>query len=192
LVAAGIVSECALVAVALVIGRLADVPPFARLRLDAAGAVTGVFAALPMLGLLAWCLRTSYGPMRRLVAMVEERLGPLLAGASTRGIVLLAALAGLGEEVLFRGVIQAGLAERLPLWVALVLASLLFGIGHWLSASYAVLAGLIGLYLGLVFVAADNLLAPIVAHAVYDVVALAVLVRRAPARGGETPSEAPG
>jgi membrane protease YdiL (CAAX protease family) len=168
------------------------VPPFARLRLDAAGLVTGVFTALPMLGLLAWCLRTSYGPVRGLVAMVEERLGPLLAGASTGGIVLLAALAGLGEELLFRGVIQAGLAERFPLWVAVVVASLLFGLGHWLSASYAVLAGLIGLYLGLVFVAADNLLAPIVAHAVYDVVALAVLVRRAPAPGGETPSETPG
>ena len=177
--------------VALAIGRLANVSPVASLRLDVAGVVAGGVAALPMLALLAWCLRTSYRPMRRLVALVEERLGPHLANASAGGIVLLAGLAGLGEELLFRGVIQVGLAERFPGWFALGVASLLFGLGHWLSASYAALAGLIGLYLGVVFLVAGNLLAPIVAHAVYDVVALAVLARRSPA-DGDTPSGSAG
>ena len=177
---AGVVSECALVVLAIAVGRLAGVSPFASLRLDDSGVVAGILAVLPMLALLAWCLRTSYLPMRRLVALVEERLGPHLAGASTSGIVLLAALAGLGEELLFRGVIQTWLAARYPLWLALLLASALFGLGHWLSAAYAVLAGLIGLYLGVVFLVTGNLLAPIVAHAAYDVVALSVLVRRAP------------
>src|ERR671920_806210 len=49
-------------------------------------------------------------PMRGLVALVEERLGPYLAGASSGGILLLAVLAGGGEELLFRGVIQVWLA----------------------------------------------------------------------------------
>ena len=100
-----------------------------------------------MLGLLLWCLRTTWGPMRRLVALVEERLGPHLTDASIGGIVLLAVLAGIGEELLFRGVVQVWLAERAPLWLALAAASVLFGVGHWLSASYAILASLIGAYL---------------------------------------------
>jgi hypothetical protein len=112
------------------------------------------------------------------VALVEERLGPYLAKASASGIVLLALLAGVGEELLFRGVIQVWLAERAPLWLAIAAASLLFGVGHWLSVSYAVLASVIGAYLGLLFLLSGNLLAPIVAHAAYDVVALFVLIRR--------------
>jgi membrane protease YdiL (CAAX protease family) len=188
----GVVSECALLLIALGLGRLGGVPPFQRLRLDFLGAGTGVIAALPMLALLLWCLRTSWGPMRTLVALVEERLGPHLADASPGGILLLAALAGIGEELLFRGVIQVWLAERFPLLLAVAGASLLFGVGHWLSASYAALASLIGAYLGLVFLLTGNLLAPIVAHAAYDVVALFVLARRAPTAVAGAPSGAQG
>jgi membrane protease YdiL (CAAX protease family) len=175
-----VLSECVLVVIALGLGRLGGVPPTARLRLDLAGAAGGFLVALPMLALLAWCLRTGWEPMRRLVALVEERLGPHLAGAPAGGIVLLALLAGVGEELLFRGVIQEWLAERAPLWAAIAGASLLFGVGHWLSPAYAILASLIGAYLGAAFVVTGNLLVPIVAHAVYDVVALQALVRRAP------------
>jgi CAAX protease family protein len=131
-----------------------------------------------MLALLLWCLRTPWGPMRRLVALVEKSLGPHLADASLGGIVLLALLAGLSEELLFRGVIQVWVAERTSPPIALATAGLLFGAGHWLSASYAVLAALIGAYLGVLFLLSDNLLAPMVAHATYDVVALLVLTRR--------------
>ena len=170
--------------IALGLGRLGGVSPFGSLRLDAAGPAIGIAAALPMLALLHWSLRTSWEPMRTLVALVEERLGPYLVGASAGGVVLLAMLAGIGEELLFRGVIQVWLAERFPVWLAVAGASILFGVGHWLSSSYAALAVLIGAYLGLVFLLSGNLLAPIIAHAVYDVVALFVLARRTPAGRG--------
>jgi membrane protease YdiL (CAAX protease family) len=103
--------------------------------------------------------------------------------------VLLSLVAGVGEEVLFRGVIQAGLAERVPAWVAVGVASLLFGAAHWLTASYAVLAALIGVYLGVLFLVTDNLLVPAVTHALYDIAALSILVRLTPdaARGTTLP-----
>jgi uncharacterized protein len=53
-------------------------------------------------------------------------------------------------------------------------------VAHWLTMSYAVFATLIGVYLGILFLVTENLLAPIVTHALYDVVALSVLVRRKP------------
>jgi uncharacterized protein len=172
------------VAVALGLGYLGGVAAFGRLQLDPVGVMVGVAGALPMLGLLLWCLRTTWGPMRRLVALVEERLGPHLADASVGGVALLALLAGVGEELLFRGVIQVWLAERAPLWLAIAGASAVFGVGHWLSASYALLASLIGAYLGILFLLSGNLLVPIVAHAAYDLVALMVLSRRAVASPG--------
>jgi uncharacterized protein len=156
------------------------VRPFGHFRLDALAAGYGIVATLPLLVLLRWCLRTKWGPMRRLVSLVEEHLTPYLVGASAGGIVLVSLMAGIGEEVLFRGVIQAGLADRLPAWLAVGIAALLFGAAHWLTMAYAVFATLIGVYLGILFLVTENLLAPIVTHALYDVVALSVLVRRKP------------
>jgi hypothetical protein len=115
--------------------------------------------------------------MRRLVALVLEQLGPLLASRSPVELVLLAALAGLAEEMLFRGVMQIGLARLLPDGVALVVASAVFGLAHFITPAYALLAGLAGLYLGGLFLLQGNLVAPIVAHAVYDVVALTCVAR---------------
>jgi membrane protease YdiL (CAAX protease family) len=172
------------VAIALGLGHLGGVSAFEHWHFDLRGAMLGAAGTLPMLGLLLWCLRTTWGPMRRLVTLVEERLGPHLADASAGGILVLALLAGVGEELLFRGVIQTWLAARAPLWLAVATASVLFGVGHWLSASYAVLAGFIGAYLGLLFLMSGNLLAPMIAHAAYDVVALFVLTRRAGASRG--------
>ena len=92
----------------------------------------------------------------------------------------MALLAGLGEETLFRGVIQPALAAHLPLAAAVATTGALFGLAHWITPTYALLAGLVGAYLGVLFVVSDNLLVPILAHALYDVVALALLVRVKP------------
>lgn len=115
--------------------------------------------------------------MRRLVALVVEQLGPLLAPRSPVELVLLACLAGIAEEMLFRGVVQIGLARLLPGGAALVVASAAFGLAHFITPAYALLAGLAGLYLGGLFLLQGNLIAPIVAHAVYDIVALNYVAR---------------
>jgi len=168
------------------------VPPFEHFRLDAKAAGYGIVATLPLLGLLRWCLHTGWGPVRRLVNLVEEHLTPYLAGASAWGIVLVSLLAGIGEEVMFRGVIQAGLADRLPAWLAVGIAALLFGAAHWLTTSYAVFATLIGIYLGILFLVTGNLLAPAVTHALYDAVALSILVRLKPGARGSGVTLPPG
>ena len=183
---AGIASECALLVAAFAIGGLAGIAPLGRFRLEAQAAGYGVLATLPLLALLRWCLRTEWRTMRRLVAGVEEHLAPYLAGTSAGGIVLVSLLAGIGEEVLFRGVLQAGIAERLPAWLAVGIAALLFGVAHWLMLSYAVFAAIIGAYLGILFLITGNLLAPAVTHALYDVVALSILARKKPAAPGPT------
>ncbi|HEY5940631.1 MAG TPA: CPBP family intramembrane glutamic endopeptidase [Gemmatimonadales bacterium] len=137
----------------------------------------GMVAAVPLLLGLRWTLTTGTKSMRRLVAIVVEQLGPLLARRSQVELVVLAALAGLAEEMLFRGVVQIGLARLLPEGVALVVAGAAFGLAHFITPAYALLAGLAGVYLGGLFLLHGNLIAPIVAHAVYDVVALNCVAR---------------
>jgi membrane protease YdiL (CAAX protease family) len=133
-------------------------------------------ATAPLLLLLWCCLRPRSGPIARLVRLVEDRAGPLFAGSSVASVALVAALAGLGEEALFRGVVQTALLERLPAWAAVAATAALFGLAHFLSLSYALLASLVGAYLGWLHLATGNLLAPILAHALYDFVALRLLL----------------
>ena len=61
--------------------------------------------------------------------------------------------------------------------MAIVVVGLLFGLAHSLSVTYFVLATLIGCYFGWLMEAYDDLVAPIVAHAVYDFVAIAFIRR---------------
>ncbi|MEO8089080.1 MAG: CPBP family intramembrane glutamic endopeptidase [Gemmatimonadales bacterium] len=158
-------------------GRWLDISPLGQTRPTLTGVGVGIAAAVPLLLGLRWTLTTSTKSIRGLVALVVDELGPLLAPRSPVSLVFLATLAGLAEEVLFRGVVQTGLARLLPEWAALVLASAGFGLAHFISPAYALLAGLAGLYLGGLFLLQGNLLAPIVAHAVYDVVALNCVAR---------------
>ncbi|MGH7509544.1 MAG: lysostaphin resistance A-like protein [Gemmatimonadales bacterium] len=160
------------------LGRWLHLSPVEQLHPSPDGVIVGVAATLPMLAALSWILNTRWEPARQLVDLVVEQLGPVLAGRSALQLALLAALAGLAEEVLFRGVAQVGLSRVLPEGWALVVSSVLFGLVHFVSRTYAVFATVVGLYLGGLFLLGDGLLAPIVTHALYDFVALIYVVRR--------------
>jgi len=60
----------------------------------------------------------------------------------------------------------------------LAIASIVFGLAHPMSVTYAVLAGAIGVYWGWLLMASENLLVPIVTHTAYDFVAIVYLTRR--------------
>ncbi len=109
---------------------------------------------------------------------IEDKIIPLFAGCSQFDLILICVLAGVGEEALFRGVIQNLLADLVSPWVALVVTSALFGLGHFITPMYAVLAGLLGFYLGWLSLAHGNLLVAMATHALYDYVALRYLVYR--------------
>jgi membrane protease YdiL (CAAX protease family) len=142
------------------------------------GVVLGVVASAPLLLGLWWILTTRAPSVRRLVHIVENQLGPLLVSRSMLELALLAAFAGAAEEVVFRGVLQVWFARLVPSGVALLLAAVLFGVAHSLTRAYALLATVGGIYLGMLFSLEGNLVVPIVAHAVYDLLALNLLVRR--------------
>ena len=159
------------------LSRWLDVRLTDHLHLSFPAVLWGVAASLPLLLGLRWTLHTENPPIRRLVRLVEDQLGPLVVSRSPAELALVAALAGLAEEVLFRGVMQGELARRIPGLLALILTSAAFGLAHFLTLSYALLAAVAGLYLGTLYWIQGNLLIPIVAHALYDVVALMQLAR---------------
>jgi uncharacterized protein len=173
-----IAGEAAMLVAAWAAAYWLGIAPLERLQLSVDAVALGTAATLPMCLGLAWTLTTRWRPARELVELVVEQLGPVLAGRSTAQLALLAMLAGISEEVLFRGVVQVGLERWLPAAMALIAASVIFGLAHFASTTYAVLAAVVGLYLGTLFLLQDNLLPPIVAHSLYDFIALIFVVRR--------------
>jgi uncharacterized protein len=110
------------------------------------------------------------GPVRALRRLYRELLFPLFRASTPIEILAISALAGIGEEVLFRGAMQ-------PEW-GLIVTSLVFGlfhIGGRLTMALGIWAACTGALLGWLAIATGGLLAPIVAHMAYDALALSYL-----------------
>ncbi|MFQ5846204.1 MAG: lysostaphin resistance A-like protein [Candidatus Methylomirabilales bacterium] len=172
-----LIFEGGLLGLALALGWWAGQPPFAHMDLQWHAIVLGIVATGPPLLAMWGCARASWGPLRRLRQEVFEKIVPLFAECSSLELTLVAVAAGLGEEVLFRGFIQTSLADWVGPPGALFLASLLFGLAHFLTPTYAAIAALVGFYLGGLVMVSDNLLPAILVHAGYDLGALLYLIR---------------
>lgn len=173
---------------ALLLGWLLGVWPVPGVELDemvwrehGPALLWGLVATGPMLAGFWLIDRFPWGPLDELKRDVERRVVPLFHGCSILELAVIAAAAGIGEELLFRGLVQHGMSAWLAppwgVWIALIAASCVFGCFHLLSTTYAVLAALIGLYLGLLLIFSGSLLAPALAHGLYDFIALVYLVR---------------
>ena len=147
-----------------------------RLGVEAGDPVTGLTLGLGAAVLLVLVnyvvlrLAPPIRPVRAIRRLVRETLRPLFATVRPFEIVGVSLAAGVGEELLFRGAVQAefGLAA----------ASVLFGLAH-IGGRSSVMFGLwvavMGFGLGGLAHEAGGLLAPMVAHAVYDAIAISYI-----------------
>jgi membrane protease YdiL (CAAX protease family) len=185
----GFLFEGGLILLAWLLGWLFKEPPLATFHWSAQGAVLGLAATVPMIAGFLLLLWWPLPAVKRIRRIFDEIAGDFFACYTVFDLAVLSLLAGVGEELLFRGVLQGALGHWLGAWAGLVAASVLFGLLHALTPRYALLATLAGAYLGLVWIWADNLLVVILAHALYDFFALFYLLRVAtPRTGGATES----
>jgi membrane protease YdiL (CAAX protease family) len=191
---AALLFEGGLAVLALIVGWTIGQPPLKSIEWtwsaaprSAAAAAWGVAAALPMAAGLLAVDRLPLNWLADLRRVVYDRVVPLFARSTLAQLAWISLAAGIGEEMLFRGVLQQALASRIgpPLGdaVAVAAAAAALGVCHWLTGAYALLATLTGAYLGCLYlVAGSHLLAPVVAHSLYDFAALVYLVKRKPDR----------
>jgi uncharacterized protein len=168
--------EGGLAIAACIIGLFLKTPPWRLITFSLADFGWGLAATIPMiLGLLV--LRSiRRGPLGGLNRAVDQSLVPLFAYCALWQLALISLIAGVGEELMFRGILQPVLIGALGIAPGLILASAIFGLLHAVTVSYAVLATLVGMYLGWLALATNNLLPPIIAHGLYDFVALLYLI----------------
>jgi membrane protease YdiL (CAAX protease family) len=95
---------------------------------------------------------------------LHRELRPLTHGLTGSGIVALALTSALGEELLFRGLLQP--------WLGIWLQALLFGVLHQLAGTsrwvWAAWATLVGFALGAIFALTGSLAGPLAAHALIN------------------------
>lgn len=168
-----------LVLAAYVVGWVADVDPLAHLHFDVESVAWGLVATAPLYLAFRLFYRLPVNGLRRIRRFLVEKMGPLLDSCRVRDLAYLGLLAGVTEEILFRGLLQPLIESSWGWGVGLVASNLLFALAHWITPTYALLAGLTGVYLGVAMDLGDqrNLLVPIVIHAVYDMLAFVKVVR---------------
>jgi membrane protease YdiL (CAAX protease family) len=96
----------------------------------------------------------------------------LFGNLSVLDFAVVAVMAGIAEEAMFRGLLQTWLGELWGPHAAVLAVSLVFGLMHAVSRSYVVFAFVLGAVLGYLYLYTGSLPAAIIAHAVYDFVAL--------------------
>jgi len=111
--------------------------------------------------------------MRRLYSLLTN----LFKNLTWLQIVLLSISAGVGEELLFRGLLQTWLISVTNPWWGIVAASLVFGLMHYLNAAYILLTFLLGGLFGIVYYFTDSLVLVMLAHTVYDIIAFGIIVK---------------
>ena len=140
------------------------------------GAVEGVVigsiaaAGLGAANYYLLCGAPDLAGVRSIRRLYVEGLRPIFENLSPMEITVISLAAGVGEELLFRGVLQTELG--------LLPASVMFGLLH-MGGSGTLVFGcwvmLMGAVLGGLAIWTGGLLAPIVAHAVYDAAAMSYI-----------------
>jgi membrane protease YdiL (CAAX protease family) len=171
-----------LVGVAAIAAVLVGTPNFGLgpgIDFSVASIQQGALMVLP-LGVLAVVLdlvEERFQALQDVTTATQRSVLALLGGSfkPVLGLVIATALgvaAGLGEEMLFRGVLQYELGSRFGDVLAVVAASVVFGALHAVTPLYAFLASLASLYFGYLYLSTGNLAVPIATHAIYDIGAL--------------------
>ena len=171
--------EAALIPLAILLGWIGSINPFANIFFTETALANGVIGTIPLILIfLAFeqIQAKSVGNIRRLLL---ETLGPGLLDRHWTDLLILALIAGIAEELLFRGVIQPWIEQFWSVTAGLVISNCMFGLVHAVTPLYALLAGIVGMYLGLSlnYGTEKNLLVPIIIHGLYDFLAFFALIR---------------
>jgi membrane protease YdiL (CAAX protease family) len=169
-----LLTQGGLVALSWWCAHLLDLPPrWGEPIRDGAVGVAAAFA-LAMTNYLLLTRAPATWLVNGVRTTYRETIEPLFGSLHPAGAIAIGAAAGLGEEWLFRGILQ-------PL-IGLGVSSVIFGLAHVggrRMLAFGVWATGMGLVMGTLAIVTGGLIAPIVAHGLYDILALEYIRRGA-------------
>ena len=171
--------EGALIFVAVVLGWIANIDPFENIHFSENAILFGLFGTIPLFLIFLAMEHMQHTSVKKIRQVLIETLGPNMHRYNWADFFILAAIAGVSEEILFRGVLQPWMENSWGMTAGLIGSNIIFGLVHAVTPLYAVLAMSVGIYLGLFldYGGERNLLTPIVIHAVYDFLAFMAIMK---------------
>lgn len=171
--------EATLILVALAFAWIADINPFATIVFSKTALIYGLLGTAPLFLMFLSLERVQGKSVVTIRQLLLNTLGPGLHRYHWSDLLTLAVIAGVSEELLFRGVIQPWMENAWGITAGLIVSNIIFGLVHAVTPLYAALAALVGIYLGLSldFGGERNLLTPIIIHSGYDFLAFVALMR---------------
>ncbi len=170
--------EVTLGLVALAIGYWLESPSWRSWNWQGDAWWQGILGTIPPVILLLVMLCADWDPLAKFRTLLEQRVIPMFEALSWWQLLLLAAAAGWGEEMLFRGLLQPLLGQWLGTWTGIALLAFLFGLAHALSPLYFALTVIMSLYLSWLLESTENLAVPILVHGIYDAIALLIMHKK--------------
>jgi len=157
------------IVIAFGVGWGLGVSPLKDLNWNWNDLLIGTLAALPMFVFFLLAVKLRIPALQKIQQFLLDELGPRIAGGSILELFILSIFIGLGEEMLFRGVLQSW-STQYGIIFAIIFTNLIFGILHSITRLYVIIATLMGVYLSLLLIlfTPQNLLIPITTHTVYD------------------------
>ncbi|MBF8281899.1 MAG: CPBP family intrarane metalloprotease, partial [Anaerolineales bacterium] len=132
--------EASLVLVAVFLGWIAGIDPFEKLYFSEAAIAYGMIGTAPLF-LMFLALEQMQGKsIVNIRKLLLQTLGPGLHRYHWTDLLMLAAIAGVSEELLFRGVIQPWMESSWGMAVGLIGSNVIFGLVHAVTPLYAALA----------------------------------------------------
>src|SRR5690554_4536337 len=98
--------EGALILIAYGIGWAVSINPLAHIEFSGMALVWGILGTLPLYALFALSYNLPWQGMRAVRNFLVDKLGPFLSRYRWQQMLYLGFLAGISEEILFRGLLQ--------------------------------------------------------------------------------------
>lgn len=170
--------EASLVIVAVVLGWFLGIDPFKNIIFSEPAIFIGLLGTLPLILLFIALNQIDNRYLQQIRQILLDTFGPAMHQQHWTNLLVLAAIAGSAEEILFRGVIQPWMESSWGVTAGLIGSNIIFGLVHAVTPLYAVLATLVGIYLGLSldYGGQRNLLTPIIIHGLYDFLAFLMIL----------------
>lgn len=166
------------IVIAFGMGWVLGVSPLANLNWNWTDLLIGVLAALPMFLFFLLSVKLPVPALQKIKQFLLDELGPRIVNGSILELFILCIFIGLGEEMLFRGVLQSW-STQFGVVFAVLFTNMIFGILHSITRLYVIVASLMGVYLSLLMLlfTPQNLLIPITTHTVYDFCCFLMIIR---------------
>jgi membrane protease YdiL (CAAX protease family) len=130
---------------------------------------TALFVAFVVIASLSSLLQKALGIAS---TQTSQMMQPKTAGELAVWSLLMAPTAGICEELFFRGYAVSYLMRSQEEWIAIAVPSLAFGLLHFAQGPMGIVAsGVMAATAATVFVATGSIWPPIIAHAVYNIIA---------------------